>query len=338
MQQLDEECIETIPNFQSRASSDIVRWGGPTPAFSSSTSTLWYAPAIATSTTTTGKTKTPLEEVNGGILYYSYLRIMKWPYDLFAVYFPFKLCKKHGCDATTAIQHTLQFREIYKPYLVTPKMKQVNAKGLMYQHGLSPPSASSTSSASTSSGQSESENGSHGIVWLTPAVRVNVDEVAYTRTVVRELERAVAVSMDNSHGRVGKFNAVVDGRDFSFGVMPSVSGIKAFVTILQDHYVDRLGVVLLTNLGRFAEILLKLFLQLITEEVRNKIVILPHDEHERRVVLETVLGKENIPIWLGGEDDYQFNVDEYYSSVDSVIGTDEEAIEYLEVMPYHSAK
>jgi hypothetical protein len=323
IQKLDQKCIEVIPDFQTRASSEQIRWGGPT-QFYKSTSTLWYAPALAATTSAT-----PLEQLNGGILYNSYLRIMKWPSDLHA-YFPFKLCKKLGCDSTTAIQHTLQFREVYKPWMVTPKMKQVNSNGLIFQHGLSP------GYMEDGLDERKEQSAGHGIVWLRPAVRVHVDEVTFTRTIVRELERAVAVSMNNSNGRVGKFNAVVDGKDFSFGCMPSINGLKSFVTISQDHYVDRLGVVILTNLGRFSEVLLKLFLSLITEEVRNKIIILPHDEYERRGVLETVLGKENVPLWLGGENDYRFNVDEYYNSHDTVVGTDEEAVEYLELMPYHA--
>jgi hypothetical protein len=320
IQRLNERVTESTPDFPARASSDVVRWGGPTSALSS-TATRWYTPA-STSTASTTASLSSLEQLHGGNLFYSYLRIMKWPSDLRA-HFPFKLCKKDGCDADVAIQHTLTFREVYRPYLVTPKMRQVNARGLIYQRGLSPPYV-------------DTERGSHGIVWLRPAVRVHVDEVTYTRTIVRELERAVAVSMDHSKGRVGKFNAVIDGQGFSLGATPSLNGIKTFVTILQDHYVDRLGVLILTNLGTFAELVLKLFLPLITEDVRKKIVVLPHDEQERRVVLETVLGKENIPVWLGGDDEYEFNVDEYYDSEDTVVGTDEEAMEYLELMPYHS--
>jgi hypothetical protein len=250
---------------------------------------------------------------------------MKWPSDLFA-HFPFKLCKKKGCNAEIAISHTLQFRQVYKPWLVTPSMKQLNAQGAFYQHGFSP-------------AYTETEQGSHALLWIRPGLVSNmqpIDEVVYTRTVVRELELAVARSMHRSKGRVGKFNVIVSGQDFSWNRMPTLKGIKDFVTILQDHYVDRLGVVILMHMSKICELLLKLFLPLITEDVRKKIVILPHDETERRVILETVLGRENIPTWLGGTDAFEFSVDDYYSTDDVILATDAEAVEYLKLMPYHS--
>ena len=92
---------------------------------------------------------------------------------------------------------------------------------------------------------------------------------------------------------------------------------------------------MLVNIGAICEILLKLFLPLITEEVRNKIVILPLDPRERREALEVVLGKEeNIPCWLGGTDNFAFDVEDYYANVN--ISPDHEALEYLTSMPYHS--
>jgi len=141
--------------------------------------------------------------------------------------------------------------------------------------------------------------------------------------------------LQRSRGRVGKFNAVVDGEGFTWSSMPSLSSVKALVAILQDHYADRLGVVILVNVGSICEILLKIFLPLITEEVRNKIVMLPHDRTERLEALKAVLGtKENIPERLGGIDDYDFDSDEYYS--DDIFGRDEEALQFLTTMPYHA--
>eukprot|EP00539_Tryblionella_compressa_P004867 CAMPEP_0178769234 /NCGR_PEP_ID=MMETSP0744-20121128/20707_1 /TAXON_ID=913974 /ORGANISM="Nitzschia punctata, Strain CCMP561" /LENGTH=465 /DNA_ID=CAMNT_0020425445 /DNA_START=49 /DNA_END=1446 /DNA_ORIENTATION=- len=344
LQRLAEESIESIPNLQMRALQ--VPWGGKHPSTLSDSDNdhnthnrQWWAPAKTKHTHKKKKeTTTPLERHDGGNLLYSYLRIMKWPSNLMA-HFPFKLCKKKkggGCKSTVAIEHTLQFREVYQPWIVTPEMKRINANGAVYQHGFSPSLVDDDDDDGDNDDNNNNKNASHAIVWLRPALRASGDEIMYIRTVVRELERAVALSMERSEGRVGKFNVVVDGNDFSFGVMPSLKGIKAFVTILQDHYVDRLGVVILTSMGRFCEILLKLFLPLITEEVRNKIVILSHDPVERKATLETILGKKNIATWLGGTDVYKFNVDEYYDTDDTIFGTDEEAREYLVTMPYHA--
>jgi hypothetical protein len=111
--------------------------------------------------------------------------------------------------------------------------------------------------------------------------------------------------------------------------------LKVFVTMLQDHFPDRLGMVLLTNLGMVGELVVKLFLPLITEEVRNKITVLPHGVVERKQVLESVVGRENVPVWLDGTDDYEFDVDAYYAN-ESMYASDEDANEYLTTMPYHA--
>ncbi|KAG7348080.1 CRAL/TRIO domain containing protein [Nitzschia inconspicua] len=314
IEDLGQQIRTVVPDWEERVTE--IPWGGP--RNDAPRSTQWWAPASPS----TSKTTTPLKQLDGGNLLFSYLRIMNWPQDLRKVYFPFKACKKQGCPAPFALNHTLNFREIYQPWLVTPTMKAVNAKGLVYHQGFSP--------------SLDGEHAPHGIVWLRPGLVARLDEVFYARTLVRELERSVALSMEQSRGRVGKFNVVVSGKDFSFGAMPSLRGIKAFVTILQDHYVDRLGVVLLADMGRICEILLKLFLPLITEEVRNKIVLVPHDKNERQAIFETVLGEDNIPTWLGGRNDYRFNVDQHYASDDAIYGTDVQATEYLSLMPYHS--
>jgi hypothetical protein len=302
--------IEEIePNWQERASN--VRWGGDTGPH-------WLAPKQLQGSTTQQQSLTDLEALEGGNLFYSYLRIVQWPETL-TVDFPFKLCSK-GCYLDVAIRHTLEFREKYKPWMVSPAAKVENSKGSCYFRGFSP-------------SLTEDENGSHAVVWIRPGQRTKVNDVAYTRAYINTLERAVAASLQRTGGRVGKFNVVVDGSHFSWGLLPSQ--IKMFVTMLQDHFPDRLGMVLLTNLGWVGEFVVKLFLPLITEEVRNKITVLPHGIVERNQLLETVVGRENVPAWLDGADAYEFDVDVYYAN-ESMYASDEDANEYLTTMPYHA--
>lgn len=318
--------IESVPEFEKRISS--VPWGGP-PQAVAPVSFDWYA---RKKKNRGSSANAPLDQIDGGNLLSSYLRIMKWPEDLEDTDFPFRLCKAKkkdegkGCDASVAIRHTLEFRERYMPWLVTPGIKKANSKGLVYHRGFSPP-------------YSEDENGGHAIVWLRLALKVKTvdenDRIFFVRSMIREFDRAVAASLQQSNGRVGKFSAVVDGSNFTWGSMPSLSAVKMLVAILQDHFADRLGVVILVNVGGVCEILLKLFINLITEEVRNKIVMLPHNQKERMEALEVVLGKkDNIPIWLGGTDDYDFQVDEYYAN--DIFSLDEEALEYLNTLPNYS--
>jgi hypothetical protein len=324
VQMMGKNVLEKVLNFTQRSS--LVPWGGPPPA-ATAVSFEWYARKR-----TYQGANAPLDRIDGGNLFSSYLRIMKWPENLSETDFPFKLCKAKkkvegkGCETSVAIQHSLEFRERYRPWLVTPGIKSANTNGLVYIRGFSPPF-------------SEREDGGHAIVWLRLALKVKTDEendrIFFVRSMIREFDRAVAASLQRSSGRVGKFNAVVDGEGFTWSSMPSLSSVKALVAILQDHYADRLGVVILVNVGSICEILLKIFLPLITEEVRNKIVVLPHGQKERLKALNAVLGtKENIPERLGGIDDYNFDSDEYYS--DDIFGHDEEALQFLTTMPYHA--
>ena len=307
IQALLERSKTTIPNFEER--SKAVKWGGP------QSKAEWFQPQVQSA-----GTRSDLEALDGGNLFYSYLRIMDWPAD-FRTHFPFKLCSK-GCDPEFAIEHTLEFREKYKPWLVNPGLKGENSRGSVYVHGFSPPV--------------DGENGSHSIVWIRPGLRTRTgDDISYTRAFVQTLDKAVASSMEHSQGRVGKFNVVVDGSEFSWKLVPSLHDTKLFVTMLQDHFPDRLGIVLMSNLGRIGEFVVNLFMPLITEEVRNKLKVLPRDPDERRQVLEAVLGKENVPDWMGGSDTWRFKVDEYYDDP-NVFATDAETKEYLTTMPYHS--
>jgi hypothetical protein len=79
---LGEHVVSQIDDWTKRAS--LVPWGGCDDCPS------WFAPANAVG-------ESELEQLDGGLLFYSYLRIMKWPTALFST-FPFKLCAK-GCDS-----------------------------------------------------------------------------------------------------------------------------------------------------------------------------------------------------------------------------------------------
>jgi hypothetical protein len=201
-------------------------------------------------------------------------------------------------------------------------MREENSKGCIYHRGFSP-------------SLTDDSMAQHAIIWIRPGLRTKIDDVAFTRMYLNTLDRAVAASMERSKGRLGKFNVVVDGSGFSWGLVPSLHHTKLFVTMLQDHFPDRLGIILFTNLGRIGEFVLKLFLPLISEEVRGKLKVLPHDAKKRRHMLETVLGADNIPDWMLGKDTYRFQVNEYYSNKEVYV-TDEQANDYLTTMPYHT--
>ena len=104
--------------------------------------------------------------------------------------------------------------------------------------------------------------------------------------------------------------------------------------MLQDHFPDRLGIILLTNLGRVGEFLVGIVKPLISDEVRQKIIVLPRNERLRLEMLRAVVGLDNVPKWLGGEDAYEFDPKTYYAG--SVMMSDEESTTYTKIMPYHT--
>ena len=116
---------------------------------------------------------------------------------------------------------------------------------------------------------------------------------------------------------------------------PKLGDAKKGIVMLQDHYPNRLGMIVLANFSRVAEFLLTMIKPLITKEVRDKILILPKDADKRRDILETIVQNEYIPDYLGGTDTYRFNVKEYYSDT-SLQFSNEEAIRYQTEMPYHA--
>lgn len=140
---LGQRVASKVENWKARASK--VNWGGPAgPA--------WFAPSKLTGVA-------ELEQLDGGNLFYSYLRIMNWP-SQFTSNFPFKLCAK-GCHSEDALQHTLEFREKFKPWVVSPSAIKENSHGCIFHHGFSPP-------------YSADENGSHSLVSFPTALSVSI--------------------------------------------------------------------------------------------------------------------------------------------------------------------
>jgi hypothetical protein len=257
----------------------------------------------------------------GPTLLPSYLKVMDWPTDLTCT-FPFGLCKQEPCPAAFALAHTLQWRESFQPWKMTPAAIHENRDGFVYVRG----SAKSLSH----------KNDGHGMVWLRCGVHKNSpDPVSYFRALLNSLDMAVSDTLHRSHNKVGKFNVVIDANQASFAMLPKLGDAKKGIVMLQDHYPNRLGMIILANFSRVAEFLLTMIKPLITKEVRDKILILPKDADKRKEILEAVVKPEYIPDYLGGTDTYRFNVKEYYSDK-SLQFSNEEGTLYQTEMPYHA--
>jgi hypothetical protein len=138
---LGQRVDNNVNNWKYRASQ--VPWGGQS-------GTAWFAPSKSTGAA-------ELELLDGGSMFYSYLRIMKWPSQLVS-HFPFKLCAK-GCGSERAVEHTLEFREKFKPWVVSPSTIKENTHGCIFHHGFSPP-------------YNADEKGSHSLVSVSKRLKI----------------------------------------------------------------------------------------------------------------------------------------------------------------------
>jgi len=269
----------------------------------------------------------PAGQSGGSGLLAAYLKIMKWPEDLTTT-FPFNAehCKG-GCPLDFALMHTLEFREKFKPWLITPSVYRENKTGWMIARGYSP-----------SQYHSDSYKSGFSIVWYTPGSHPNPsnikDHEAYIRVIVNALETGVADALNRSGGKIGKCNVILDCTNFGISMIPPMHVTKKVLKMLQDHFPDRLGVLVVLNMATAGQMFFKLLMPFIPEVVRKKIHILPNDEEVRFEMLKQVVEEQYIPNRWGGEDDFIFDSKKYYES--EAIMSETEGKQYIKTMPYHA--
>ncbi|KAI2499597.1 CRAL/TRIO domain containing protein [Fragilaria crotonensis] len=252
VKELSRRVRDAVPHLERRATT--VPWGGP------GGSSWWRG--------------------DGTHLLHAYLKIMKWPQDL-TTNFPFGLCSSTGCNAEVSVRHTLEWREKYKPWCISPSAIQENAQGFVYARGYSP------SLTVNSAG--------HSIVWLRLSASRVKDPVQWVRAIMNSLERAVADSLYRTGGKVGRFNCIVDGQGFNLGMLMGMGAIKRMVVMLQDHFPDRMGVLLMTNFSKPAQMFLGIIKPLLTKEFCEKLHVLPDDPEAREVALDALVEKQFRP-------------------------------------------
>lgn len=295
---------------------DGVAWGG-----NNSDSTRWWPRKDA---------KDPNKMVPGGRLLAGYLKIMH--YSLFAK-FPHKLCE-NGCNGEVSVLHTLEWREKYKPWCVTPKMIQYNKSGFIYRRGNSRPGPRKRLEAEKAKDSESLSTEGHALLFYRPGVTTVENPDLYARAMLNAIDSAVEDALVRSKGEIGRFNIIFDCKGFGSKNAPSIANVKLLFRYLQDHFPDRLGVLVVANLGGMAQMLMKMVLPFVTEDVRAKIHVIPNDEEARREMLLQFIDEDKIPTWLGGKDDYEFDAKEYYKNEKCVLKEDEIS-NFLIDMPYH---
>lgn len=229
-------------------------------------------------------------------------------------FYPYTPCKATAdCPTDFAFRHTLEYRQKFQPWLVTRGMMRESEDAFLYARG-------TTYSLSS-------------IVWYKPGLHDTIHEHSYKRLLVHILDRAVAESLSESDGKVGKFYTFLDCKDFTLKKLPKFEEVKKLFRILQDHFPDRLSSIYLFNLSTPAQLFLKMSGVILSEEVKQKIIAVPNDDKKRYELLSGLMDPKYIPVSYGGEDDFVFRPSDYFGEPNS---SEDEAVAYKTTMPYHA--
>ena len=296
-----------------------VRWGGPATS-TKSASFSWYFP------TESSKSWGVDKEEDGTRLLAALLKIVKWPSNLISN-FPFNLCGAQSCPLDVSLKHTLEFREKFQPWKMTDAAYRENELGWMYVRGHSPTRY-----------HEDASKGGYSLLWYRPGKKKIEAYEPYIRVVINSLDRCVADSLNRSGGHIGKCNIVLDCDGFGMRMIPPMKFVKTILPMMQDHFPDRMGVLVLVNLAGAAQIFMGIVTPFLPDAVKKKIHVLPNDEPARTEMLKELMVDQFVPTWLGGKDGYSFNSAEYYKKgeFESEFFSNEEGIEYVETMPYHA--
>ena len=229
----------------------------------------------------------------------AYLTVQGWPAD-FTTKWPD--CKK-GCPSTQPWEETLEWRLSYEPWSVTPSMLTENDRGWIYTRGFT-------------SGPVKQP-----VIWYRPGLHVVDDEDAYVRCIIYTLDRAGAVASsggaDLEHlGKKGRedprrYFVVLDAEGFKASQVPSMGQVKKMFDVVGRNFPRRLGKLYIVNLSTAAGWFWRLVRPLLAEDVKKKVEVI-----QRRVGeggdLGGDIGMEAVPGWLGGGDEWDWDVADYY--------------------------
>jgi hypothetical protein len=210
----------------------------------------------------------------------------------------------------------VSLREIYKPWAMTQSAISENKKGWVYVRGYS---------------GSEREG---SVLWYKPGLHklTKQNHEEYFRALINGVETSVRNAVRRSNGKCAKCNVVLDANDFGFMDVPPMNLIMKLLPMFDVLFAGHLGMLIVVNMAAAANMFFQMVLPFLPIVVRNKIHLLPSDKMKRLDMLKELVEEEFIPTWLGGRDEYQFDVNKYYATnhlfSPLVIISDEEAREY----------
>ena len=132
---------------------------------------------------------------------------------------------------------------------------------------------------------------------------------------------------------------LLDSEGFGLGGIPKLSEAFRLFLMMQDHFADRLGVIVIANTSGPARLFLSLINAFLSESVKKKIHLLPEMERGGREMLSHLIDPRYVPDWLGGTDHYVFDAEaEYAGSMCTRMSPLGDGASTVPTLPDHASK
>ncbi|KAL1921804.1 uncharacterized protein VTP21DRAFT_10446 [Calcarisporiella thermophila] len=212
-----------------------------------------------------------------------------------------RACKWNYSDARERIEETLKWRRSYGPHLIDPQeIEEECYTGKIYLNGF--------------------DSQGSPVIYMKPRNENTKPSRRHIRNVVFLLERAIRLMPEN----VEKMVIVVDFAGSSTRTNPGLGIAKEFLTVLGNHYPERLGRAFLVNTPWFFWTFWKLISPFIDPVTRSKIRFVdlktqnnvqPNQEKGDWANLLHYIPAEQLEADFGGKLDYEFKFDDYWRTL-----------------------
>ncbi|KNC83456.1 hypothetical protein SARC_04297 [Sphaeroforma arctica JP610] len=152
------------------------------------------------------------------------------------------------------------------------------------------------------------------VLYLRPRLQNTTNYVEQNRLTVYMLERCIE-SMDASYG-TEKLTLIIDFKEYSLRNAPPMAQNKEFMTILSEHYPERLGVAILVDAPMIFNMTYKLLQPFIPAETKKKVVFVSGSAkpgQKKHEVLSKYLHMNDVPAEYGGDAVFEYDHEHYWS-------------------------
>ncbi|KAI9310172.1 CRAL-TRIO domain-containing protein [Dichotomocladium elegans] len=224
--------------------------------------------------------------------------------------------RKYNYEASkTMLQNTIEWRRSYRPDELDPDYIKPEAEtGKMYYDGF--------------------DKCGRPVWIMRPRLQASKDYERQIKNVVYCLERGIRLMPD----KVENIAIIVDFRDSSISHNPSVATCKKFLDILSNHYPERLGIAFVVKSPWFFFTTFKLISPFMDPVTKAKIKFVIDEEKRTKeddkglknewVHLRDYISPSMLECEYGGEYNFKYDLETYWSALLEKTGNPYKVIEY----------